>query len=160
MADASVPQSSGVRLFPPGVYLAGLVAGYAVEWFWPVPIGPGGLGTAVRVVGVVLIVAGFVTAASGVASFRRAGTNPNPTQPSTALVVTGPYRFTRNPMYLGLAILHAGLAAVGNALWPLIALVPVVWIIRTQVIDREEAYLDKRFGEAYRAYKARVRRWL
>jgi protein-S-isoprenylcysteine O-methyltransferase Ste14 len=77
-----------------------------------------------------------------------------------ALTFEGPYRFTRNPMYLGLALLLAGLAGIGNALWPLLAVIPVVAIIRTQVIAREETYLENRFGEEYRAYRGRVRRWL
>jgi protein-S-isoprenylcysteine O-methyltransferase Ste14 len=80
--------------------------------------------------------------------------------PTNALTFEGPYRFTRNPMYVGMALLQGGLALAGNALWPLVALIPVLWIVRTQVIDKEEQYLERRFGQQYRDYKARVRRWL
>jgi protein-S-isoprenylcysteine O-methyltransferase Ste14 len=97
---------------------------------------------------------------SAVAMFRRAGTSPDPREPTTALAFDGPYRFTRNPMYLGMALILGGLALVGNALWPLIAVVLAVWIIRTQVIDREERYLEAKFGGAYRDFKSRVRRWI
>ncbi|MBV8230410.1 MAG: isoprenylcysteine carboxylmethyltransferase family protein [Planctomycetaceae bacterium] len=93
-----------------------------------------------------------------VATFRRLGTTPNPAGPTTALAVGGPYRFTRNPMYLGLVFLMAGLEFLANALWPLV-LLPVV-IVRRAVIDREERYLTAEFGEEYLRYKARVRRWL
>ena len=93
-----------------------------------------------------------------VATFRRLGTTPNPAGPTTALAVGGPYRFTRNPMYLGLVFLMAGLAFLANALWPLV-LLPVV-IVRRAVIDREERDLTAEFGEEYLRYKARVRRWL
>jgi protein-S-isoprenylcysteine O-methyltransferase Ste14 len=81
-------------------------------------------------------------------------------RPTTAIVFTGPYRFTRNPMYLGLALLQAGLAMVTNSLWPLLTLAPVIVAVRRLVIDREERYLEAKFGEEYRAYKARVRRWV
>ena len=79
---------------------------------------------------------------------------------TTALAVGGPYRFTRNPMYLGLVFITAGLALLANALWPLILLPVVIVILRRAVIDREERYLTAKFGEEYLQYKARVRRWL
>ncbi len=162
MTRASGPtsESSGVRIFPPGVYLAGLIVGYAVQWLWPLPIDPGRGVLSVRVIGVVVIVVAVVLQASAVMTFRRLGTPINPTKPSTTLALAGPYRFTRNPMYLGLALLLAGLALVGNALWPLLAVIPCVWIIHTQVIAREEAYLERKFGDDYRTFKSRVRRWL
>ena len=97
---------------------------------------------------------------SAVVLFRRIGTPPDPHEPSTRLALDGPYRFTRNPMYLGMAAVLAGLALIGNALWPLLALIPVIWWIRTQVIAREERYLEAKFGGEYRDFKARVRRWL
>jgi len=95
-----------------------------------------------------------------VATFRRLGTTPNPAGPTTALAVGGPYRFTRNPMYLGLVFLMAGLAFLANALWPLVLLPVVIVIVRRAVIDREERDLTAEFGEEYLRYKARVRRWL
>jgi protein-S-isoprenylcysteine O-methyltransferase Ste14 len=152
--------SAGVRIFPPAVYLGGLVIGYALNWLWPVPILPGDADPIVRIVGGALALAGIALMLLAVAAFRRAGTSPNPTVATSALTFDGPYRFTRNPMYLGMALLLAGLAGIGNALWPLLAVVPVVAIIQTQVIAREERYLETKFGETYRAYRARVRRWL
>jgi protein-S-isoprenylcysteine O-methyltransferase Ste14 len=152
--------SAGVRIFPPAVYLGGLVIGYALNWLWPVPILPGDADPIVRIVGGALALAGIALMLLAVAAFRRAGTSPNPTVATSALTFDGPYRFTRNPMYLGMALLLAGLAGIGNALWPLLAVVPVVAIIQTQVIAREERYLETKFGEAYRAYRSRVRRWL
>jgi protein-S-isoprenylcysteine O-methyltransferase Ste14 len=152
--------SAGVRIFPPAVYLGGLVIGYALNWLWPVPILPGDADPIVRIVGGALALAGIALMLLAVAAFRRAGTSPNPTVATSALTFDGPYRFTRNPMYLGMALLLAGLAGIGNALWPLLAAIPVVAIIQTQVIAREERYLETKFGEAYRAYRSRVRRWL
>lgn len=152
--------NSGVRIFPPGLYLAGLVIGYLLQWLWPVPILPGGADPVVRIIGAALALGGLAVMLLAVAGFRRAGTSPNPTVATSALTFDGPYRFTRNPMYLGMALLLAGLAGIGNALWPLLAVIPVVAIVQTQVIAREERYLEGKFGDEYRAYRSRVRRWL
>ncbi len=84
----------------------------------------------------------------------------NPYQPTTAIVTEGPYRFTRNPIYLSLAVLYAGLAVMANALWSLLLLLAVMLIIHYAVILPEERYLEQKFGEEYRSYKAKVRRWL
>jgi protein-S-isoprenylcysteine O-methyltransferase Ste14 len=157
---ASHDDSAGVRIFPPAVYLGGLVIGYILQWLWPVPILPGDAGPIVRILGIALVLAGLAIIAFALAAFRAAGTSPHPNHPTAALTGAGPYRFTRNPMYLGLALLTAGIAGIGNALWPLLAVIPVVAIIQTQVIAREERYLETKFGEAYRSYRTRVRRWL
>jgi protein-S-isoprenylcysteine O-methyltransferase Ste14 len=159
MATA-VSDNSGVRIFPPAIYLAGIGLGFLLQWQWPIPIAPDGLLLAVRVVG------GLVTALWlgmniwALATFFRAGTTPNPTRPTTALTFNGPYRFTRNPMYLSLAFLQIGVALLANALWPLLFAIPVLWMVKRIVIDREEDYLERKFGEQYLTYKRRVRRWL
>jgi protein-S-isoprenylcysteine O-methyltransferase Ste14 len=152
--------TSGVTVLPPLIYLAGLVIGYLVEWLWPVPIAPGGLAVIVRVIGVIAVLAGLWLIFSAATLFRSLGTEVDPHKPASVVAIDGPYRFTRNPMYLGMALVLAGLAFIGNALWPLIAVIPVVWWIQTQVIAKEEAYLERKFGAPYLALKARVRRWL
>jgi protein-S-isoprenylcysteine O-methyltransferase Ste14 len=151
--------TAGVRVLPPLVYLAGLAAGYLVWWFLPLPIVPGG-GSALPIAGIAVILVGIALAAAALHQFWRAGTPPEPHKPTKALAFDGPYRFTRNPMYLGMALVQGGLALAGNALWPLLALVPVIAFIRTQVIDREERYLEAKFGGEYHAFRERVRRWL
>jgi len=162
MNHDSTNESSGVRVFPPALYAAGIGTAYLLQWWWPLrPMTAGsGLLWVARVVGWVFIAASIMLPIWAVGLFHRAGTTPNPMRPTTALVFRGPYRFTRNPMYLGLALLQVGLALVTNALWPLLTLAPVVVAVRRLVIDREERYLEAKFGEEYRAYKARVRRWL
>ena len=155
-----VADNSGVRLVPPAIYLAGLIGGYVLWWFLPLPVLPGLWGVAVRIVGALAFATGIVTMFSALEQMRQVGTTPVPFEPTTALALTGAYQYTRNPMYLGMALIQGGLACLGNALWPLVALVPVVWIIQTQVIAREEAYLERKFGAAYLEFKGRVRRWI
>jgi protein-S-isoprenylcysteine O-methyltransferase Ste14 len=107
-----------------------------------------------------LLVAGVLVAVSAAYLFRRAGTTPNPTKPTSALVIWGPYRFTRNPMYVGMAVLYCGGTLLLNDPWPLAFLPLVMALVQRRVIAREEAYLERKFGDEYRAYKARVRRWI
>jgi len=106
------------------------------------------------------LLVGFVLAAAAFAKFARARTTIVPNRPSKALVTTGPYRITRNPMYVSLAALYVGLAFVGNSWWPLILLPAVVLIIDRAVIAREERYLAGAFPTEYDAFRRRVRRWL
>jgi protein-S-isoprenylcysteine O-methyltransferase Ste14 len=150
--------TSGVRIFPPGVYGGAFFVAYLGHRLWPVRLW-GAPAPAARVLGWSFVAAGVLLPLSAAVLFRRAGTTPNPTRPTTALVVRGPYRFTRNPMYLGLALLYVGGALLVNSLWPLVFLPGVLVVVQRQVIVREEAYLERTFGEAYRAYRARVRRW-
>ena len=157
MPDARA-DSSGVAFPPPLAYALGFGIGYALDRLKPAPVGVDG--GARTLLGWVLAGAGVALAASAIVLFRRAGTSPVPIQPTTALVVRGPYRFTRNPMYLGLAALYVGVALLINSLWPLVVLPVVLIVIRWGVVAREEAYLEREFGDEYRAYQARVRRWL
>ena len=95
-----------------------------------------------------------------IATITRAGSNVPTNLPTTTIVETGPYRFTRNPIYLGMLLGLIGLAIAFNSLWLLLTLVPFALVIRYGVVTREEAYLERKFGDVYRRYRARVRRWL
>ena len=110
--------------------------------------------------GAALAAAGFVMIVMGARRFQAAGTNVPPNLPTTALVVDGIYRRTRNPLYLGATLVYLGLGVGAGSLWAIGLVVPLLWVINTGVIAREERYLERKFGEAYRAYKARVRRWV
>lgn len=96
----------------------------------------------------------------GIATFWRAGTTVMPNQPSKQLVTSGPYRFTRNPMYLGLMILYLGLGLLFDLVWPILFLPLALLGLRHLVIAREERALGLAFGEVYARYRGRVRRWL
>jgi protein-S-isoprenylcysteine O-methyltransferase Ste14 len=160
MTGAKEPKAtSGVKFPPPAIYALLLGAGFLLGTRFPAEIWPGHA-IATRVAGALLFAVGAALGLSAILTFRRAGTSPNPMRPTSALAVAGPYRFTRNPMYLGLAIGFAGFSVFWNALWPLLS-VPLAMALETiLVIAREERYLEGRFGEAYRGYKARVRRWI
>jgi protein-S-isoprenylcysteine O-methyltransferase Ste14 len=124
------------------------------------PLVPEGFRHAVRLGGLFLVGSWLALAISAVVTFRRAGTTPNPTKPSTALAFGGPYKITRNPMYLGLVLLVLGAGLVMNSIWLVLLAAPVAFFLRNAVILKEERYLERKFGAAYLDYKQRVRRWI
>jgi protein-S-isoprenylcysteine O-methyltransferase Ste14 len=159
MSMAVEPDSAGVRFPPPFVYLGALLLGLAAERFFT--LRSFGIDWRLLVAtGALLFVAGAAMMLAAAGLFRRLGTNVPPSQPTTLIATTGPYRWTRNPMYLGMALIYAGLAISFDG--PIaFALLPLVLIaIQTQGIAREERYLETKFGDDYRRYKAEVRRWL
>jgi protein-S-isoprenylcysteine O-methyltransferase Ste14 len=110
--------------------------------------------------GLALLVLGAALATWSRRTMQGAGTSMHPALPATALVVAGPFRFSRNPMYLARTLLYLGLGCLVNALWVVAFLVPLLLVMHYGVIAREERYLGAKFGEAYRHYQADVRRWL
>ncbi len=150
--------SSGVRFPPPLLYALPWLAGWLVGRAVPVPWLPSV--TAVRLVGWPLVAAAVLLSGTAVGLFRATGNTPDPRKPVVTLVVDGPYRLTRNPMYLGLAALYVGLTALFNTVWPLVLLPLMIVAVRRLVIAKEERYLEAKFGAAYLDYKARVRRWI
>lgn len=151
------PDSPGVRLPPPALYALAVLAGYLLHRRWPLPVGDG-LG--IQALAWLLLGAWLGLTVSSIGTFRRSRTSIVPVRPATALVMSGPYRFTRNPMYVGLAMLTVAIALFMNSWWPIVLLVPVLLTIRQSVIAPEERYLERRFGLEYVAYKQRVRRWI
>jgi protein-S-isoprenylcysteine O-methyltransferase Ste14 len=151
----------GVRFPPPFIYAAAYLIGLAVEkWIARVHLATAGSRPWLVTVGWIAIVVGATVAASGLVSFRLARTAIIPFHPATRLVRRGPYLFTRNPMYLGLAVLYAGLTLIFDTAVPLLLLPLAMAAMQVLVIDREERYLIDAFGEDYRQYQRDVRRWL
>ena len=146
----------GVVAPPPLVFLAFFGAGALLEWLWPTPALPSPAAYGGAALGLGITVA-LVLAARR--RFREAGTNVEPTRPATALVTEGIYGRTRNPMYLALALGHAGIAVGFGFLWALASLVPALLVIHFGVVRREERYLDEKFGEPYRRYASETPRW-
>ena len=147
----------GVIAPPPLIFAGGLVAGLLLNRLRPTPFLPGTLS---RVLGWPLVVVGALLGAWSSREMHRAGTNVDPYHPSTAVVASGPYRFTRNPIYVGMTMIYAGLSARANALPAAAILAAVLHVIHHHVIKREERYLEKKFGDEYLRYKGRVRRWI
>jgi protein-S-isoprenylcysteine O-methyltransferase Ste14 len=156
-ASVDVQATSGVKVPPPLFYLAGFAVGIAVELVLPIDRPP----AAITVVGVAVGVAlWLVLDGTAMMRFLSARTSMIPMRPSTALVTSGPYRFTRNPMYLGMVFAYIAAALAFGVIWALVVLPAVIVAIDRLVIAREEPYLEARFGERYREYKRRVRRWV
>jgi protein-S-isoprenylcysteine O-methyltransferase Ste14 len=141
---------------PPLIYIAGLAAGFALEAVLPSATLPAG----VRWAGGVLVIGGVLLLGSFLRAFARARTAVRPDRPTTAIATDGPYRLTRNPAYLGMAVAGAGISLLAGALWPLATLAVAVVVIDRGVIAREERYLTAKFGEEYGGYRRRVRRWI
>lgn len=147
----------GVITHPPFLYGGALAAGGVLDWIVPLPLLPTGSGF---IPGVVLILVGVSLAVWCAVLFRRAGTNIPTHRPSTAVVDHGPYRLSRNPIYLGLTLVSIGIGLWVNSAWMLGLILPTLVIMQIGVIDREERYLEAKFGQEYLDYKRRVRRWL
>ncbi|MBO0777525.1 MAG: isoprenylcysteine carboxylmethyltransferase family protein [Ktedonobacteraceae bacterium] len=148
--------NAGVIAPPPLIYLSGLLSGLWLQSKLPVPWLPRRLRTTL---GGTLVGAAIILFAACLRLMRRANTNIAPTQPTTALIVEGPYQVTRNPIYLALTMFYTGVALLFNAFWSLLLLPLVIRIINFGVIDREERYLEHKFGDRYRQYKEKVARW-
>lgn len=147
----------GVIARPPLIYLGSLLFGFGLEYLWPASAIPN---LVQYIAGAVLIALGVSILASAMRQFRKAGTNVQTWKPTTALVTNGFYRFSRNPIYVALSLIYAGIGIAADNLWALGLLVPVLVVIRYGVIAREERYLERKFGQEYLSYKASVRRWL
>ncbi len=155
--DRSKPRHSGVYFPPPLLYAIAFGAGILLHARrplaiadWP-PMERGGMA---------VMIAAALLAVWSIASFWRRRTSIVPIKPSTSLVVDGPFRFSRNPMYLALAIAYIGGALALNSLWPIIFLPVLIVAVDRLIIEKEERYMQSVFGEAYAIYCARVRRWL
>jgi protein-S-isoprenylcysteine O-methyltransferase Ste14 len=149
-------RTAGVIAPPPVVFLGFLGLGFVLESLLPGAALPGWAQWG----GAVVIVAGAALMISFELAFKRAGTDANPYRPSTALATDGPYRFSRNPGYLGMAITYIGITLAAEAPWALVMLVPAILVIQYGVIAREERYLERLFGEEYLSYKRATRRWI
>lgn len=155
---ATDEETAGIPPIPPPLYyVAGFLLGVGIELAVPIDRPP----TWITLAGAIVGFAGWL-AFDGPAmlSFRRARTSIIPFKPSTALVTDGPYRLSRNPMYIGMAFFHVGLAFALGLVWPLVVLPVVIAAVDQLVIAREEAYLVRRFGQEYCDYMKRARRWL
>jgi len=148
---------AGVWIPPPFWYALAVLGGVLLDRRWPLTILGG---RAITFAGGVFVLGWMALAFVSISRFRRSRTSIVPIRPAEALVLSGPYRYTRNPMYVSLALLTIGCGLLLATWWPIVLLVPTLVIVQRFVILPEERYLRRRFGTAYEAYARRVRRWL
>ena len=158
---AGDPGVAGVIARPPLLFLAALTIGFVSDRLLALPVAvPGGGGPMPPLMAAALILLGLALVTGGIRNFSNAATPVPTNQPTRALVTTGIHGWTRNPIYLGMLLCYAGIGLGTRSPWVLVLTLPLAVTIRYGVIAREEAYLERRFGDAYRRYTARVRRWL
>jgi protein-S-isoprenylcysteine O-methyltransferase Ste14 len=145
---------------PPFLYLACLLLGFVLDRLLPLPLTDPEATLICAMAGGTLILIGVAIIAAGARNFSRADTPVPSNQPVRALVTTGIHGWSRNPIYVGMLLVYAGIGTAARSPWVLILALPLITILRYGVIAREETYLERRFGDAYRDYKVRVRRWL
>lgn len=156
--SASRPDVANFGLLrPPFVYLAAILAGVGLDLVRPLPWLPA---RAAPWVGAALVVVALALFRAATGRFQAAGTPVPGNQPTTAIVESGPYRFTRNPIYLAFSVFALAIACWRNSLWLLGTLAAAVSVMNFVVIRREERYLERRFGDVYLRYKSKVRRWI
>ena len=153
------PDRPGIPVPPPLIYLGFILIGWGLSHVVADP-GVGAGWDIRRYIAFALIVGGLLLDGAAVQGFRRKGTSPEPWKESTVLETEGPYRFSRNPIYLGYAIAYVGVAVAMDSLIALSLLIPCMVVIDRFVVLREEHYLSRKFGAAYDAYRMKVRRWL
>lgn len=144
------------RVRPPLVYASAILAGAVLTWLWPLPLAfPGAVS-----IGVTMVLAAIVLFVLSVRTLRAAGTPVPGNQPTTSIVRTGPFRFSRNPIYLAFFVLQLGIALWIGSIWMMATLIPAAALVSAVVVRREERYLEDRFGQQYADYRNSVRRWL
>jgi protein-S-isoprenylcysteine O-methyltransferase Ste14 len=154
---ATRSDSPGVWFPPPLLYVLAVVIGVRLDRRWPLPIAAGAPTTTA---GAFFAAAGVALALVSIGRFRRSATTIVPIRPADALVLSGPYDYTRNPMYVSLAFLTIAAGLLLSTWWPIVLLIPALALVQWFVILPEERYLRRRFGPEYDAYTRRVRRWL
>ncbi len=155
--SGEVRDNAGVIAPPPVIFAIPLIAGLAANWARPLQIFGGGTGLWV---GIPLAAIGLLLIGWGIIEFSRARTAVVPYSPTTAIISSGPFRFTRNPLYLGFSLIYTGASLAANTYWPIFILPIAILVLQRGVIVREETYLERKFGAEYLDYKSRVRRWL
>ena len=147
-----------VRILPPLLFLGSIVLGVLLQLTIVVRLE---VESGLRVpIGLALVALGVAPMAWAIRWMSRTKQDPDPRKPTPELIAGGPYRFSRNPIYVGMALIQAGIGVALGNLWILLLLIPTLVVLRRSVIEKEEAYLERKFGDSYARYRASVRRWL
>jgi len=157
MSNQTIQDKAGVLIFPPLLYLLVLATGILVSYFFPQHL----INFSIAMpMGILFLITGITTLILAATLFRK---NKNPVNPSgsTQLIIcSGIYKYTRNPMYLSLTLIFTGISIITNAWFSFVLLFPLLLICQKGIIEREEKYLTRKFGNEYLNYKEKVRRWI
>lgn len=155
--STTASDNPGVAILPPVLYASTFTAVLVLQWIWPLRI----VRQAVTFwFGLVLLAVALVIGAWGRRTMHGGGTNISPLKPANSLITTGPFRFSRNPLYVAITLLYVGLTLLLNSWWGVVLLVPLLVVLHFGVVRREERYLERKFGDQYTAYRSQVRRYL
>jgi len=146
-----------VKIHPPVLTVIFIAIAYILKWTIPIPFV---VSSILENIGFVLVVIGFFLGVAAFLAFRKARTTLDPHGKVSAIVSDGIYRFTRNPIYLAFLLMLIGFPLNGGNYWGILLSPVFVIFMNSLVIEKEEAYLEKKFGDVYTSYKSRVRRWL
>lgn len=150
-------KGAGVKFPPPLIFLILMIAAYGVHYIWPISL-PSSL--ILKFIGVKLIILGFCIIIIAATSFKRVETSIEPWKPTTAIISTGIFAYSRNPIYVAFCLITIGIGVVLNNVWMVLCTAPSALLVYYVAIKKEEAYLEQKFGEEYVQYKNKVRRWL
>ncbi|PKO12912.1 MAG: hypothetical protein CVU39_21630 [Chloroflexi bacterium HGW-Chloroflexi-10] len=139
------------------IYIGIGLAAVLLQSVVPLPFFPS---TASKIIGITMLIINMLIGIPAVWGMLKANTSPNPRKSSTTLIFSGPYRFSRNPMYIGLTLIYTGILSGFQITWGIVFLPLVIWLISVWVIDPEEKYLSTKFGDHYQQYTKTVRRWI
>jgi protein-S-isoprenylcysteine O-methyltransferase Ste14 len=150
-------KGAAVKFPPPAIFASCILLGSGLQYLRPVGLG---IPESIEVLGYLLVLFGISIAILVATSFRRAGTAIEPWKPTTSIVTTGFYAWSRNPIYAGFCLINIGIGIASNSLWIFVSFIPAAFLLYHVAIAKEEAYLGEKFGEEYLAYKNKVRRWV
>ncbi|MFT7471508.1 MAG: protein-S-isoprenylcysteine O-methyltransferase Ste14 [Kiritimatiellia bacterium] len=150
-------KGAAVKFPPPAIFASCILLGAGLQYLRPVGLG---IPESIEILGYLLVLFGITIAILVATSFRRAGTAIEPWKPTTSIVTTGFYAWSRNPIYAGFCLINIGIGIASNSLWIFVSFIPAAFLLYHVAIAKEEAYLAEKFGEEYLAYKKKVRRWV
>ncbi|NKB32881.1 MAG: DUF1295 domain-containing protein [Pseudomonadales bacterium] len=150
-------KGAAVKFPPPLIFVILIFMGGGIDYLWPLGIG---VPASFQPIGIAITVFGVAVAILVNSVFKRVGTAIEPWKPTTQIITTGLYRWSRNPIYTGFCLFNIGIGIATNSLWIVFTAIPGALLVYHIAIKKEESYLEEKFGEKYLAYKSRVRRWL
>ncbi len=156
-AGKSDGRGADVKFPPPAIFVLLIIAGWGIHNIFPLPIG---VPLSFRPLGIAICLFGMAVAILVNGTFKRKGTAIEPWKPTTSIITTGFYRWSRNPIYAGFCVFNIGIGIAINNLWIILSAIPGAILVYYIAIEKEERYLEEKFGKEYLDYKAKVRRWI